>query len=332
MQAPVALVTLVDVERQWFKSCIGLDETETATEISFCAHAIAAGDEPMVVTDATIDPRFSGNPLVTGKHHIRFYAGAPMVVAGARIGTLCVLDQKPHAFRLRRARAIEVAGRAWPSSLFALKDATRSGALAEAALAREEKRRAIALDAASLASWAWDIRPDMIECDVRLSELFNLPRANRLRARDILAAIDPRDVYQTETRFRDALTGSDDYLRRISCQGLQSAAMDSHARPCHRARRRRQADTDLRRQLRHHRTQARRRAATAVAARTEPSRQEHAGDGAGAGVADRFAMHASQANSSKPSAPGCRRWALPTTSCPTASGAASAFASSCRSR
>ncbi|TIW38119.1 MAG: histidine kinase, partial [Mesorhizobium sp.] len=83
------------------------------------------------------------------------------------------------------------------ASLFALKDATRSGAIAKEALAQEEKRRAIALDAASLASWAWDIRTDIIECDVLLSELFNLPRSNRLKARDILAAIDPRDVYQT---------------------------------------------------------------------------------------------------------------------------------------
>jgi two-component sensor histidine kinase len=220
MQAPVALVTLVDAERQWFKSRIGLDETETVTETSFCAHAIAAGDEPMVVTDATLDLRFSGNPLVTGEHHIRFYAGAPMVVAGARIGTLCVLDRKPHAFpsAAKLAQLKALAGLA--ASLFTLKDATRSGAIAEAALAREEKRRAIALDAASLASWAWDIRTDMIECDVLLSELFNLPRSNRLRARDILAAIDPRDVYQTETRFRDALTGSDDYLGEYRVKGF----------------------------------------------------------------------------------------------------------------
>ena len=220
MEVPIALVTLVDVERQWFKSCIGLDETETATEISFCAHAIAAGDEPMIVTDATIDPRFSGNPLVVGKHHIRFYAGVPMVVSGARIGTLCVLDRKPHAIpspaQLEQLKSLA----SLAASLFALKHATRSGALAEAELVREEKRRAIALDAASLASWAWDIRSDMIECDVRLSELFNLPRANRLRARDILAAIDPRDVYQTETRFRDALTGSDDYFGEYRVRGF----------------------------------------------------------------------------------------------------------------
>lgn len=220
MQAPIALVTLLDTERQWFKSCVGLDETETATDISFCAHAIAAGDEPMVVTDASIDPRFAANPLVTGEHHLRFYVGAPMVVAGARIGTVCVLDRKPHDFPSAAALAQLKALAGLAASLFTLKDATRSGAIAAAALAQEEKRRAIALDAASLASWAWDIRTDMIECDVRLSELFNLPRSNRLRARDILGAIDPRDVYQTETRFRDALTGSDDYFGEYRVKGF----------------------------------------------------------------------------------------------------------------
>ncbi|MGX7875286.1 sensor histidine kinase [Mesorhizobium sp. ORM6] len=220
MQAPVALVTLVDRERQWFKSCFGLDETGTSTDISFCAHAIAARDDPMVVTDATMDPRFKTNPLVTGKHHVRFYAGAPMIVAGARIGTLCVLDRKSHAYpsRSKLDQLKTLAGLA--ASLFTLKDATRSGAIAEAALAHEEKRRAIALDAASLASWAWDVRTDIIECDIRLSELFNLPHSTRLRARDILTAIDPRDVYQTEIRFRDALAGSDDYFGEYRVKGF----------------------------------------------------------------------------------------------------------------
>ncbi|BCG92526.1 sensor histidine kinase [Mesorhizobium sp. 131-2-1] len=220
LQAPIALIALVDAERQWFKSSLGLDETETNMGMPFSAHAIAAGDEPMVVTDATLDPRFATSPAVTGKHQVHFYAGVPMVVAGARIGTLCVLDRKPHAFpsadQLGQLKALaELA-----ASMFALKDATRSGAIAKEALAQEEKRRAIALDAASLASWAWDIRTDIIECDVLLSELFNLPRSNRLKARDILAAIDPRDVYQTETRFRDALTGSDDYFGEYRVKGI----------------------------------------------------------------------------------------------------------------
>ncbi|MES0000825.1 GAF domain-containing protein [Mesorhizobium sp. M0051] len=220
MQVPIATVTLLDHGRQWFKSCFGLDKTAPATDTSFCAHAIAAGHEPMVVTDATTDPRFKANPLVTGKHHVRFYAGAPIIVAGARIGALCVLDSKPHPFPSRAELDQLKALADLAASLFILKDATRSGAIAEAALVREEKRRAIALDAASLASWAWDIRTDVIECDTLLTELFNLPRSNRLRARDILTAIDPRDVYQTETRFRDALTGSDDYFGEYRVKGI----------------------------------------------------------------------------------------------------------------
>ncbi|TJV66796.1 MAG: GAF domain-containing protein, partial [Mesorhizobium sp.] len=163
MQTPVALVTVVDVERQWFTSCVGLDETEAATDTSFCAHTIAAGDQPMVVTDATMDSRFNASPLVTGEHHFRFYAGAAIVVAGARIGTLCVLDRRPRgspsAAQLEQLTALA----SLAASLFALKDATRNAASAAAALAREEKRRGIALDAASLASWAWDIHSDMIE-------------------------------------------------------------------------------------------------------------------------------------------------------------------------
>lgn len=223
LEAPTALVSLLDTDRQWFKSRIGLDEKETSTDISFCAHAIASGDDPMVVADASLDPRFARNPMVTGKHHIRFYVGAPMIVAGARIGTLCVLDREPRPFppAEKLAQLKTLANLA--ASLFTLKDATRNGAIAKAELAREEKRRAIALDAASLASWAWDIRTDMIDCDVLLAELFNLSPSNRLKARDILRAIDPRDVYQTETRFRDALSGSDDYFGEYRVKGADPA-------------------------------------------------------------------------------------------------------------
>ncbi|TPI69818.1 HWE histidine kinase domain-containing protein [Mesorhizobium sp. B2-8-9] len=219
-EAPVAVVSLIGSSRRRLKARIGLDEKETPASTSFSAHAIAASDDPMVVTDATLDPRFADNPLVTGKQHICFFIGVPMMVAGARIGTLCVLDRQPRPFPAedKVAKLRMLADLA--ASLFALKDATRDGAIAKAELAREEKRRAIALDAASLASWAWDIRTDMIECDTLLAELFNLPPSNRLKARDILRAIDPRDVYQTETRFRDALSGSDDYFGEYRVKGV----------------------------------------------------------------------------------------------------------------
>jgi two-component system, sensor histidine kinase len=91
----IALVSLVDHERQWFKSRQGLDATQTGRDISFCGHAIL-DHRPLIIPDARVDARFADNPLVTADPSIRFYAGQPLTVAdGQRVGTLCVIDAKP---------------------------------------------------------------------------------------------------------------------------------------------------------------------------------------------------------------------------------------------
>ena len=92
---PIAVITLVDAERQWFKAKVGTEVCETGRDVSFCAHAILH-DDIMVVPDAAADARFVDNPLVTGEPHIRFYAGAPLTLAsGLRLGTLCLIDRAP---------------------------------------------------------------------------------------------------------------------------------------------------------------------------------------------------------------------------------------------
>ena len=95
MNVPIALVSLIDEDRQWFKSSQGLDVTETPRELSFCGHAILNGDI-FIIPDAQKDPRFHDNPYVTGEPHVRFYAGMPIRLnSGHVVGTLCIMDHVP---------------------------------------------------------------------------------------------------------------------------------------------------------------------------------------------------------------------------------------------
>ncbi|MCF2948398.1 ATP-binding protein [Paraglaciecola aquimarina] len=109
---PITLISLVDPERQWFKSTVGIDATETSRDIAFCAHAIHQKDI-FEVEDTLLDERFFDNPLVTSAPNIRFYAGTQLQTAsGHAIGTLCVIDEKPSKLTEQQKQSLEILGRA----------------------------------------------------------------------------------------------------------------------------------------------------------------------------------------------------------------------------
>ncbi len=210
--APIGLVTLVGESVQWFTAAEGTRESRARADISFCIHTLAApAGEIFAVGDATGDSRFSSHPDVAGGPGLRFYAGAPIVVDGQPIGTVCVFDvvardgatpeQGAQLLRLSRLAA----------RLFRMKDAARRHQAAEAAVAREEQRHAAALEAAGVGSWLWDIRRGTVQGNRPLACMFGLPQAGEIPAEAMLEAIDPADRPALLKQLKAAARGSEDY-------------------------------------------------------------------------------------------------------------------------
>ena len=116
-RTPIAAISLIDADRQWFKAKVGLTATQTPRAIAFCAHAIVQPDL-FVVRDALADARFSTNPLVIADPHVRFYAGMPLIASnGHALGTLCVIDRVPRELTQEQAEALRALSRQVVSQL-----------------------------------------------------------------------------------------------------------------------------------------------------------------------------------------------------------------------
>jgi len=175
--APIALISLVDTDRQWFKSRTGMPLAETARAFSFCAHAILHAEQVMIVPDLLADARFSDNPLVTDDPKIRFYAGLPLVTAdGYALGTLCVMDRVPRQLTVDQLATLQALRRSVNSELALWRNAkelSRVNALLSALNATleatvEERTRQSAEALAALRSQS--VGRDRAQASVRQSE------------------------------------------------------------------------------------------------------------------------------------------------------------------
>ncbi|WP_288588322.1 EAL domain-containing protein [uncultured Methylobacterium sp.] len=209
---PVAVVSLVDEESQWFKARCGLDIDGTPRDAAFCTHAILS-DDVLVIEDATRDERVHTSPLVTGRHGIRFYAGAPLTLEpGIRVGSLCVMDTKPRSFSSEQRRQLQDMARVVAAQL-RLHEATRESIAAHEALQAMSERLHLAQECAGAGLFDWSLAENTAHLSPASLRHLGLPetRSPVVTLEEWAAAIHPDDLPKVRQETERALATCSTY-------------------------------------------------------------------------------------------------------------------------
>ncbi|HEX8705459.1 MAG TPA: ATP-binding protein [Myxococcaceae bacterium] len=227
---PIALISLLDKDRQWFKSSSGLEARQTRRDVAFCTYAIL---EPgvFVVPDALADPRFAHNPLVTGDPHIRFYAGAPLVnPEGFSLGTVCVIDRVPRQLEREKVLALETLAEQVVAQL-ELRRLNRSQTRLIDELSESNERFEVILRATNDVIWDWDLMTNQVTWNERITEVLGYPLKSLENTSEWwYSAIHPEDRERVRTSIERAIAGSgavwfDEYRMRRA-NGTYARIMD----------------------------------------------------------------------------------------------------------
>ncbi len=210
--AEMGLVTLIGNDRIWFRACHGAALVESPLQdLTFFGYNLAEPDGTLIVSDTFQDERFSRDPQVTGWPNVRFYAGAPIIIGGQKIGTLSVLGRSPRNHvnpdavdQLRNLAALA-------SALFKLKEEAQVRARTAAALLREEWRHALTLEAGKVGSWVWEVRTGELSCNDMFRRMYGLPEFGAVTIHDVLDATHPADRAMVEAGIAASLTIGVDY-------------------------------------------------------------------------------------------------------------------------
>ena len=214
---PIAMVSFVAEKRQWFKAEVGLGVRETALDVSICRHAIQAPGI-FTVPDTTKDPRFSGNALVTGEPHLRFYAGAVLETQeGVRLGTVCVLDYEPRELTDRQRFALNALARQVMSQLelrravFHRDQALADRYHAEQALRQSEEKLRLAMAAGQLGAWELALPSGSLSTSPHCKVIFGRAPNDPFSYEDLIAAVHPEDREATQGALARSIERGNDY-------------------------------------------------------------------------------------------------------------------------
>jgi len=236
-EVPIAIISFVDVDRQWFKAKKGLDVTETAREHSFCTHAIPEPYKIMIVEDSRLDDRFKNNPYVTGAPDVVFYAGMPLVTSnGYALGSVCIIDTKPRTLTEHQIDALKALSRQVMTLLDArrinneLLEAKKQMEIQNDTLNRTARRLELAMSAGKLGSYELDIDSGMMyssaQCrknfgrtateDFNLKELFSsiMPEFHEYVQAAIATSIQTGEKYDVEYRIKLS-TGEERWMHAL---------------------------------------------------------------------------------------------------------------------